>query len=283
MADPRGTTALVTGATGGIGLWTALGLMRTGADVIIAGRSPERLARSAAWLAQQSGRAAPHAEQADFASLRAVRDLAVRLSMRRDRLDLLVNNAGLITRTREVSRDGYEMIFAVNHLAPFVLTRALLPMLRRAPHARIVTVASTAHQRGQMHWNDLMLERGWSPMRAYAQSKLANILFTVELARRQTGSGITANAVHPGVVGTGFGEVGGALGLLWTVIKPFLVSPEKGARTSLYVANAPALDGVSGQYFADSRPAVPRPQARDAAAAERLWAESERLAGRVLQ
>jgi NAD(P)-dependent dehydrogenase (short-subunit alcohol dehydrogenase family) len=256
--------------------------MRAGAEVIIAGRSPERLAQSAAWLAQQSGRPAPRTEQADFASLRAVRDLATTLSMRRDRLDLLVNNAGLITRTRELSRDGYEMIIAVNHLAPFLLTRRLLPMLRRAPKARIVTVASTAHRRGQIAWNDLMLERGWSPMRAYAQSKLANILFTLELARRLTGSGITANAVHPGVVGTGFGAVGGGLGLIWTLIKPFLLSSEQGARTTLHVATAPGLDGVSGGYFANSQPETPRAQARDREAAERLWVESERLTDRAL-
>jgi NAD(P)-dependent dehydrogenase (short-subunit alcohol dehydrogenase family) len=280
MADLGGKRALVTGATGGIGLWTALGLMRQGAQVTIAGRSAPRLASSAAWLAQQSGRSPPRTELADFASLAAVQALAERVAG--DPLDVLVNNAGLITKSREVSRDGYEMIFAVNHLAPFVLTRALLPALHRAPSARIVTVASIAHERGRMHWDDLMMQRNWSPLRAYAQSKLANILFTLSLSRRLAGSSVTANAVHPGVVGTGFGQVGGVFGLAWSLASPFLLSPEKGARTTLHVATAPELAGASGGYFARSRPTEPRPQARDTAAAERLWAESERLTAKVL-
>lgn len=280
--DLSGRTALVTGGTGGIGLWTALGLLRAGAEIVIVGRSRERLADSAAWIAKQGGKPAPKTELADFASLRSVRDLGQRLTGQFDRLDILVNNAGLITARRQTSQDGYELIFAVNHLAPFLLTRSLLPLLRRGAAARIVTVASTAHERGRMHWDDLMLQNGWSPMRAYAQSKLANILFTVALAKRLQGSGVTANSVHPGVVGSGFGNVGGLFGFGWRLAKPFLLTPEQGARTSLYAATAPELAGVSGQYFARSRPATPRPQARDATAADRLWRESETLVDRAL-
>ncbi len=257
--------------------------------MIIVGRSRERLADSAGWIAKQTGRAAPRTELADFASLHSVRDLGERVMGRFDKLDILVNNAGLITVRRQVSQDGYELIFAVNHLAPFLLTGALLPVLQRGAAARIVTVASAAHERGRMHWDDLMLQNGWSAMRAYAQSKLANILFTLALAKRlQTpGSasptpGVTANCVHPGLVGSGFGNVGGLFGLGWRLAKPFLLSPEQGARTSLYAATAPELAGVSGQYFARSRPATPRPQARDEAAAERLWRESEALVARAL-
>jgi NAD(P)-dependent dehydrogenase (short-subunit alcohol dehydrogenase family) len=273
---------VVTGATGGIGLWTALGLARAGAEVVIVGRSPGRLAEAARWIAAQTGGIAPRTELADFASLRAVHDLAARLAQRLEKLDILVNNAGLITARRMVSQDGYELIFAVNHLAPFLLTQSLLPLLQRGSPARIVTVASTAHQRGRIHWDDLMLQHGWSPMRAYAQSKLANILFTVALAKRLDGTGITANSVHPGVVGSGFGNVGGLYGFGWRLAKPFLLTPEQGARTSLYAATAPELAGVSGRYFARNRPATPRPQARDAAAAERLWGESEALVAQAL-
>ncbi len=281
-----GKIAVVTGATGGIGLWTALGLAREGADLVIVGRSTERLDTAASWIARESRRARPRTERADFASLRQVRALAERLAMRLDRLDLLVNNAGQINMHRRLSADGYELTFAVNHLAPFLLTRSLLPGLRSAARsageARVVTVASAAHQRGRMAWDDLMATRGYGPMAVYAQSKLANILFTTELARRLADAGITANCVHPGVVASGFGAVGGLFGLAWRLGRPFLLTAEQGAATSLHVATAPDLAGVSGQYFARSRVVTPAPAARDLQAAARLWRESETLVAKAL-
>ncbi len=281
-----GKTALVTGATGGIGLWTALGLARAGAAVTIVGRSPERLADAAGWIAERAHGSRPEVERADFTSLKAVRGLADRLAARLDRLDVLVNNAGLMTTSRQLSADGYEMTFAVNHLAPFLLTRCLLPLLRATGEthgaARVVTVSSTAHQRGAMDWGDLMETRGYGPMKSYAQSKLANILFTTELARRLTGTSVTANCLHPGVVATGFGAVGGLIGLAWRLGRPFLMTAEQGAATSLYVATAPEVAGTSGRYFARSRAVTPASAARDPQAAARLWRESEALVDRAL-
>ncbi len=282
LPDQGGKSALVTGATGGIGLWTALGLARAGADLIIVGRSPERLETAAGWIAQHGGRRRPRTELADFSSLRAVRALAGRLAMRLDQLDILVNNAGLMTTSRQLSADGYEMTFAVNHLAPFLLTRALLPSLRAAPAARVVTVASTAHRRGRIAWDDLMATRRYGSMSSYAQSKLANILFTTELARRLAGTHATANAVHPGLVGTGFGDVGGIVGLGWRMGRWIMLSPRRGADTSLYVATAPELAGVTGKYFERRRPVAPAEAARDPQAASRLWRESEALVERAL-
>ncbi len=281
LPDLGGKSVLVTGATGGIGLWTALGLARAGADVVIVGRSRERLDAAAARIGREAGRP-PRCEVADFASLRAVRALADRLAMRLDRLDILVNNAGLMTTSRQLSADGYELTFAVNHLAPFLLTRALLPTLRAAPAARVVSVASTAHQRGRMEWDDLMAARHYGPMSSYAQSKLANILFAFELARRLAATNATSNAVHPGVVGTAFGDVGGLVGLAWRLGRPFLLSPERGAETSVYVATAPELAGVTGKYFAKRRPVIPAPAARDPEAGARLWRESEALVAKAL-
>jgi NAD(P)-dependent dehydrogenase (short-subunit alcohol dehydrogenase family) len=283
LPDLGGKTAVVTGATGGIGLWTALGLARAGAEVTITGRSRPRLDAAADWIASQGGRGRPHTELAEFASLRAVEALAGRLAQRHQRLDILVNNAGLISPRRRVSADGYELTFAVNHLAPFVLTDALLPSLRAAPAGRVVTVASTAHQRGRLAWDDLMATRRYSAMVAYSNSKLANILFTTELARRLGGTTVTANCLHPGVVGTGFGEVGGLIGLAWRLGRPFLMTSEQGAATSLYLAASPDVAGVTGKYFARCRVATPSAAARDAASAARLRRESEALVARVLQ
>ncbi len=272
-----GKVALVTGATSGIGLWTAIGLRRAGARVIVTGRSASRLADACRQIAARSGQPEPETALADFASLAAVRDLAGEIAGRAPRLDILVNNAGFMTWRRGLSADGYELTFAVNHLAPFLLTNLLLPQLRAATAARIVTLSSSAHRRGRIDFDDLMATRRYSAMAAYAQSKLANILFTVELARRLAGSGVVANSVHPGVVATGFGGWPGLPGVFWRAAQPFMLTPEQGAATSLHVATDPALAHVSGRFFAKSREEVPAPAARDAAVAARLWRESEHL------
>ncbi len=274
--------AVVTGASSGIGQWTALGLARAGFRVICVGRSPQRLRATAGWIGERTSAAPPETEIADFASLAAVRDLARRLVDRHPRLDLLVNNAGGIWTRRENSTDGYEMTFAVNHLAPFLLTRVLLPTLREAAGSRVVTVASAAHLRGTMAFSDLMATRHYSPMRAYAQSKLANVMFTAELARRLVGSGVVANCVHPGVVATRFGAKGGLLGVGWRLLSPFLMTEEHGAQESLRTALAAERAAVSGLYFAKGRVAGTHAAARDPAATARLWRESEALVDAAL-
>ena len=274
--------AVVTGASNGIGLWTALGLARAGRQVVCVGRSRPRLERAAAWIATQAKVSPPQVEVADFASLRQVQDAGERLVAKHPRIGLLVNNAGGAWTRREVSADGYEMTFAVNHLAPFLLTRVLLPALTAAAPSRIVTVASTAHLQGRLDFTDPMATRRYGPMRAYSQSKLANVMFTVELARRLAGTGVTANCVHPGVVGSNFGAKGGLLGVAWRLAKPFLLTSEQGAKESLRAALAPELAGASGEYFSHGRVATQNRQARDAAATQRLWAESEALVDRAL-
>ena len=275
-------TAVVTGASSGIGQWTALGLMQAGQNVVCVGRSPQRLEATAAWIASRAGGRRPLIEVADFGSLAAVRALGHRLLDRHPVLDVLANNAGGVWTRREVSADGYEMTFAVNHLAPFLLTRTLLPALRAAPRARVVTVASTAHLRGGMAFSDLMATRRYSAIRAYSQSKLANVMFTVELARHLDGTGVVANCVHPGVVATRFGAKPGWLGLAWRLAGPFLLSEEQGAQETLRTALDPDRGTVSGQYFAKGRSATTNPVARDPTATARLWRESEALVDAAL-
>jgi NAD(P)-dependent dehydrogenase (short-subunit alcohol dehydrogenase family) len=203
-----------------------------------------------------------------------VRRLAAELVAALPRIDVLVNNAGAMHMTRKESEDGHELTFAVNHLAPFLLTSLLLPRLRASAPARVVTVSSEAHRMGPLDLDDVEARRGYGGMKVYGRSKLANVLFSNALARREAGSGVTSNSLHPGVVATGFGRNDpGWMRVLVTIARPFLVAPEKGARTSIHVAASPALDGVTGRYFKDSR----APFARDEAVERRLWALSERL------
>ena len=277
MGERHRPVAVVTGASSGIGRWTALGLVRAGLQVICVGRSRSRLQAAADWIAREAAAAPPELEIAEFGSLVSVRALGRRLQQRHPKLAMLVNNAGGIWPRREVSADGYEMTFAVNHLAPFLLTRILLPSLRDSPPSRIVTVASAAHLRARLDFEDLMGGRRYAPMRAYAQSKLANVLFTAELARRLADTGVVANSVHPGVVGTQFGDKGGLIGLAWRFGRPFLLSEEKGAAESLRTALAPERETANGVYFSGGRMARTNPIARDPATAERLWRESDAL------
>ena len=278
-----GKTCLVTGATSGIGKVTARELAGMGARVVFTARD----ARKADAVKSEIARAVPKAMleviQVDLSSMRAVREAAADYRRRFTRLDLLVNNAGAIFWKREMTVDGLERTFATNHLAYFLLTRELLDLLKASAPSRIINVASNAHRRGRIHFDDLQLERGYSAWGAYGQSKLANILFTRELARRLHGTGVTANAVHPGGVATSFGRSGsGWMDLLYRLAAPFLLSPEKGARTTLYVGTAPELENHSGGYFAHSSQATPSPEAQDDDSAKRLWEESERILQRVL-
>lgn len=267
---------LLTGATSGIGRASALELARLGYRMVLVGRDRRRGEVVVREVRRATGGEGPELLVGDLSSGRGVRRVAEEFLGRHGRLHVLVNNAGVITRRRSVTEDGLETQFAVNHLAPFLLTRLLLDALRSSAPARVVTVSSEAHRRGEIDFDDLQGERRYSPLEAYAQSKLANVLFTLELARRLEGTGVTANALHPGAIATK---------LLYAafppirLVRPFLKGPREGARTVVYVSTAPELEGVTGRYFRDRRPVEPSAPARDPALARRLWRRSEELAG----
>jgi NAD(P)-dependent dehydrogenase (short-subunit alcohol dehydrogenase family) len=274
----KGTVCVVTGATSGIGKAAATALARLGATVVLVGRDRDRTEAAAAEIAPVSA-SPPRAEVADLASLEQVRGLAGRLDGL-ERIDVLINNAGLVLGERRVTPDGLEHVFALNHLAPFLLTSLLLPKLTASAPARVVTVTSDAHSAARLDLNDPNLEHGWDSWRSYANSKLANILFTRELARRLDGTGVTANCAHPGVVRTGFGrESRPLLKLGITIARPFMLSPERGADTIVYLASSPDVAGQTGGYYVKRQRREPSAAARDDAAARELWELSEKLTG----
>jgi NAD(P)-dependent dehydrogenase (short-subunit alcohol dehydrogenase family) len=272
-------TAVVTGASSGIGLYTALGLARAGMRVVMVGRDPARTESARRFVAARAAGASLETRLADFASQNAVRRLAAELLAGHDRIDVLVNNAGLISRRYRRSAEGIELTFAVNHLAPFLLTSLLLARLQASAPSRIVTVASEAHRGHRIDVATLAQPPDFSPLRAYGRSKLCNILFTRELAERAADSGVVAASLHPGVVATRIGERGGLLELGWRLYKPFMLSPERGAETSLFLATVPDPAPFQGGYLIRKALATPDPAARDAAQARRLWVESARLTG----
>lgn len=272
---PRVKTAIVTGASSGVGLETARGLVAQGYRVVLAVRD---VAKGEA-VAREIGGA--EVMRLDLADLDSVRAFAAAFLARHERLHVLVNNAGIHTAQRTTTPQGHETTFATNHLGHFLLTRLLLDRMKASAPARIVNVASEAHRFGTMDFDDLMGERRWSGILAYNRSKLANVMFTYALARRLEGTRVTANAVHPGSVRTRWArrEDSGAFRFVVALASPFLLSPEKGARTSLRVATDPALESVSGRYFVREKPATSSVLSRDVDAQERLWRDSERLVG----
>jgi NAD(P)-dependent dehydrogenase (short-subunit alcohol dehydrogenase family) len=274
------TTILVTGATSGLGLETARAFVQRGASVVVTGRSAERSAAAAAavsaagWLA------------ADFADLDQVAALADEFRRRYDRLDLLVNNAGAVFPRRRLTRDGVEMTFAVNHLAAFVLTTQLLDMLVASAPSGIVNVTSVAHTAGELDLDDLDFADGYRPYRAYARSKLANVMFTYELAQRLEGTGVTANAFHPGLVRTQIGAKAGRLsGLGWAAVqwrwRHLRIEPDEAAQRLVKVACSPENDTVTGAYFDGDAVSESSASSRDEAAWKQLWTVSEQLASAV--
>jgi NAD(P)-dependent dehydrogenase (short-subunit alcohol dehydrogenase family) len=281
----QGKTVVVTGGNSGIGLETAAALAGMGARVLVTARNADKGRAAVADIAQRNdGHAQVQLVVFDLADLASVRRGAGEILEQAPRIDVLVNNAGLVLSERRETVDGYEATFAINHLGPFLLTNLLLNRLRESAPARVVNVASTAHAsaRKGIPFDDLQSAQQYRGMRVYGQSKLANILFTLELARRLQGSSVTANSLHPGTVRTGYGADGDAQGFLAFGIKisaPFFLSPAQGARTSIYLASSPEVEGVSGQYFVKCKPVQPKPQARDPEAAQRLWQVSEELVG----
>jgi retinol dehydrogenase-14 len=278
-----GRTALVTGGSRGIGRATALGLARLGADLAITGRDRRRIEAAAREIRAGGGRV--HTFVADLSSQDEVRRLAEEVLRTLPAVHVLVNNVGGYWNRRHLTADGLEHTFALNHLAPFLFTNLLLDRLKASPPARVVTVASHAHRTGRIDFDDLQGERGYSGARAYNQSKLANLLFTYELARRLTPAPVTANAVHPGVVSTSFGsdDPGRAHRLLVPLMRPLMKSPVRGASTSVHVASSPALEQVTGQYFVNGKPAKSSRRSYDRDTAERLWQVSSKLTGLDVQ
>jgi NAD(P)-dependent dehydrogenase (short-subunit alcohol dehydrogenase family) len=271
--------AIVTGASSGIGLYTALGLARTGMRVVMVGRDRDRTEAARRFVAERCGSDNVVIAVADFSNLAEVQRLAAEILAADNRLDVLVNNAGLMSPKYRFSFDGFELTFAVNHLAPFLLTNLLLERIKASSPARIVTVASEAHRGHRLNLTQLAQPHDWGTLRAYGRSKLCNILFTRELAARLDGSGVNATCLHPGVVGTAIGQRGGLTELVWRMMKPFMTSPEKGAETSLFLATVPDPTPFHGGYVIGKSLARPDPAALDRDMARRLWEESARLVG----
>jgi Short-chain dehydrogenases of various substrate specificities len=270
---------MITGATSGIGLATATVLAARGARVVMVGRDPDRSERARAEVAAASDSGQVAVLIADLASLASIRALASHFLDTYDRLDVLINDAGVFEQRRHLSADGLEMTLAVNLVAPFYLTSLLLDRLRASAPARIVNVSSATQRTATIDLADLQFERRRYWMQtAYSQSKLGVLLFTKELARRLSGTGVTANAVHPGFVRTRLGSRGGLLSIAWALGRPLMISPEAGARTSVYVSTSPDVATVTGAYFVDSRPAAVNPLADDPELASQLWQQLEKLA-----
>jgi retinol dehydrogenase-14 len=275
-----GRTVLVTGSSGGIGRATALGLARMGAHLAICGRDRERT-EAAAGEVRAAGGGPVEVFVADLSSQSQVRRLADEVLQRLSRIDVLVNNVGGSWSTRHVTVDGLERTFALNHLAPFLLTNLLLDRLTQSAPARVITVASNAHTQGRIDFDDLQGERTYSGARAYSQSKLANVLFTYELARKLPTSAVTANVLHPGLTRTAFGaeDPGGVQRRLVPLLRPFMKAPAQGAATAVHLASAPELAPVMGRYFANRKPKRSSKASYDQAAAARLWRVSAELVG----
>lgn len=270
---------LVTGATDGIGYETAKALAFEGGEVLVHGRSTEKGAAAVRRLIDETGNQHIRFFHADFSSLDQVRKMAAAVNAEIDHLDVLVNNAGLAaTVDYSVSADGYELTFAVNHLAPFLLTGLLLDKIIQAPAARVVNVSSVAHKMKPFDIDDLMSKK-IKPIYAYGRSKFANILFSHELARRLSATKATSNALHPGTIRSNFGKEATITRVFYRLAGPFLKTPVQGAQTSIYLAMSDDVQGQSGGYYADCKPAQASDATDDRALAERLWRESERLVG----
>jgi NAD(P)-dependent dehydrogenase (short-subunit alcohol dehydrogenase family) len=276
-----GREIVITGATDGIGKVTARELAKMGAGVTIVGRTAAKGERVVREIRASCGHDNVHFVQAELSSLKGVRGAAEAIERRLKRLDVLVNNAGALFQRREVTEDGIERTFALNHLAYFVMTAQLLGLMKASGNARIVNVASRAHQGGQLDLGDLQTARGYSGWRAYQRSKLANVHFTYELARRLKGSQVTANCLHPGFVASRFGDNnGGVFGVAFGIAKSLsALSVEDGAKTSIHLASSPEVANVSGAYFDRCKAVRSSTESYDESVARALWSASEKLVG----
>ena len=280
-ADMDGKVCLVTGATSGIGEITAAALAARGAQVVVVGRSQQKAEDTVQRIQSETGSNSIQYLLTDFADLQQVRDLVSSFKNQYSRLDVLINNAGAFFNTRRQTAYGVEMTFLVNHLAPFLLTNLLLDVIKMSPAARIINVSSDAHKYGSMDFNNLEFKRGYFGMKAYARSKLANILFTYELARRLEGNTVTVNALHPGHIATDIYRTN------FSVIGPFLkwfmgffaLTPEEGADTPIYLASSAEVESVTGRYFYKREAVQSSPTSYDQNVAHQLWLVSERLTG----
>ncbi len=279
----QGKVVVVTGGTSGIGQVAAMKLAGMGARIVLVARDRTRADATLAMLAKANGEAAHSVHLADLSSIAATKAVGAEIAAAEPRIDVLINNAGALFNHRQVSPDGLEMTFAVNHMAYFVLTEALRERLAHTPRARIVSTASGAHQGASLDMDDLQSARSYSGFAVYGRSKLCNILWTREAARRFETVGVTVNCLHPGFVATRFGDgSGGVLQALMPLAKLMAISPEKGAETIVNLASSPEVAGISGKYFSRSKPVEPSPAAQDDAVAAWLWATSERLASGAL-
>lgn len=274
---PEPNVAVVTGPTSGIGRWIALGLARTGMRVVLLARDAARARETRRWIADQVAGAQTEIVHADLSLMAQTAEAAATIARLHPQLHLLVNNAGMYSLRRGVTNEGHERTLAVNHLAPFLLTRGLLESLRAAAPARVVNVGSVASDRAALALDDLQSARGYSGWRAYGQSKLALMMATFEWAARVPAEEVTFNVVHPGLVGTNIAR-GGIAGFAWRLATPFMLRPARGADPPLWVALATELAGISGRYFRKRGEARPNPLALDAVLRGRLWEETELLA-----
>jgi retinol dehydrogenase-14 len=275
-----GKVVLITGSTSGIGKAAALALANMGTEVVIIGRNKEKGKGVAEEIRRESGNDKVSFLSADLAVQAEVRRLAEEFRASHDRLDVLVNNAGLIQSERTETPDGIETTLAINHLAPFLLTNLLLDLLKRSAPSRIITVASDAERFGKMDLDDLQSEKRYGAFRVYGKTKLANVMFTYELAERLEGTGVTANCLHPGSVNTGFASNDrGVTALLFRAFKPFMRSPEQGADTIVYLAASPEVEGMNGRYLSDRKVTSSSKESYDEELRKKLWEASEELTG----
>jgi NAD(P)-dependent dehydrogenase (short-subunit alcohol dehydrogenase family) len=278
----NGKTVLITGASAGVGLQSAIGLAKLGAEVVMVGRDEGRTAQAVALVKSQTGNQSVSYLLADLSSLKDVRKLAQEFKDKYKKLDVLLNNAGAIFLTRKVSVEGYEMSLALNHLNYFLLTSLLLDMIKAGPSGRIVSVSSRAHYGGHVNFDDLQSQHGYNGMRVYGMSKLMNVLFTYELARRLQGTHVTANCLHPGFVASNFAGNNGWFVRLGMRFMAGRISVEDGAKCSIYLASSPDVQGVSGKYFNyDLKETRSSNESYDEAVAKRLWDVSEQLVASV--
>jgi NAD(P)-dependent dehydrogenase (short-subunit alcohol dehydrogenase family) len=274
----QGKVIVATGATSGIGEIAVVELARMGARVVFIARDAKRAEATLAKLEAVAPGRGHRAHIADLSLIAEARRIGGEFAASEARIDVLINNAGAIFSDRRLTAESLEMTFALNHMAYFTLTKALRERLVGSAPARVVSTASAAHYGAKLDFDDLQCARGYSAWKAYNRSKLANILFTRELAKRLAGTGVSANCLHPGVVASRFGdEAGGWTARLFPFIKRFAISPAQGADTIVYLASSPEVEGVSGEYFAKRRVKAPSPAARDGAAAAKLWAMSEAI------